>query len=224
MIDLHTHTVFSDGVLIPAEFARRARVAGYQAVAFTDHADASNFAFIIENVSRFSRECGHYCGIDLYAGVELTHLPPGLIGTYADKARQAGADIVVAHGETVVEPVEQGTNMAAIEAGVDILAHPGLITDQEAALAAEKGVALEITTRKGHSLTNGHVAAMARKHGALLVINNDAHEPGDLVSREQRRRIALGAGLSPDEVEAAERNSWNLVQRMMRAGRRATAG
>ena len=44
MIDLHTHTFFSDGGLLPSELARRARIAGYQALAFTDHADVSNIS------------------------------------------------------------------------------------------------------------------------------------------------------------------------------------
>jgi Histidinol phosphatase and related hydrolases of the PHP family len=41
MIDLHTHSIFSDGELIPAELTRRAAVAGYRAMAITDHGDFS---------------------------------------------------------------------------------------------------------------------------------------------------------------------------------------
>ncbi len=212
MIDLHTHTTFSDGVLIPAESARRAKVAGYAAMAFTDHADASNLELILANVSRVAKAYGPYLGIDLFCGVELTHVPPGLIPGLVQQARSLGAQIVVVHGQTVVEPVEEGANLAAIEAGCDILAHPGLITPQEARLAAEKGVYLEITTRKGHSLTNGHVAALARQFGARLVINNDAHEPGDFVSRALRRAVALGAGLSEEEYSAAEANSREILR------------
>ncbi len=216
MIDLHTHTVYSDGELIPAELARRAEVAGYRALAFTDHADAGNLGFILENILRLTGSYGHFNDINLFAGVELTHTPPALISELTSMAREKGAQIVVMHGETIVEPVAPGTNLAAIEAGVDILAHPGLITKEEVELAAQKGVCLEITTRKGHSLTNGHVAGLARKYGAKLVINNDAHAPGDLVSGELRRKIALGAGLSREEWEQAESNSRELVQRMLK--------
>ncbi|NDV28462.1 histidinol phosphate phosphatase domain-containing protein [Desulfovibrio sp. JC010] len=216
MIDFHTHTVFSDGELIPAELARRAKVAGYRALAMTDHADSSNIDIILENVRRFAKNHGHYFDIDVFAGVELTHVPPGLIGEMTEYARKAGAQIVVCHGETVVEPVAEGTNLAAIEAKVDVLAHPGMITDVEVKLAAEYGVCLEITTRKGHSLTNGHVAALARKHGAKLVINNDAHAPGDLVGLDMRRKVALGAGLALEEYAQAEENSRELVQKIMK--------
>ncbi|WP_243546106.1 histidinol phosphate phosphatase domain-containing protein [Pseudodesulfovibrio tunisiensis] len=216
MIDLHTHTVFSDGELIPAELVRRAQVAGYKAVGLTDHADESNMYHTLENVIRFVRKQGHFFDVTVIPGVEITHVPPALIGEMTREARKAGARVVVVHGETPVEPVDRGTNLAAIEAGVDILAHPGLITDEEAALAVEKGVALEITTRGGHSYTNGHVAAMARKHGAKLVIDNDAHAPRDLIGRELRRVVALGAGLTPEELRAAEANSREIVQRCMK--------
>jgi len=213
MIDLHTHTTFSDGELIPAELIRRAKVAGYRAMAITDHADASNIAFILDNVRRLTGPYAHYFDMEVLAGVELTHVPPALMADFVQMARDAGAQIVVCHGETVVEPVAQGTNLAAIEARVDVLAHPGLITEVEAKLAAEYGVALEITTRRGHSYCNGHVAAMARRCGAKLVINNDAHAPGDLAVREMRQKVGLGAGLSLEEISQATSNAWAIVER-----------
>lgn len=216
MIDLHTHTVFSDGELIPAELVRRAEVIGYKAICMTDHADESNMYSNLENVLRFVKKHGFFYDINVLAGVELTHIPPALIGEMVVKAREAGAQVVVMHGETPVEPVAPGTNLAAIEAGVDVLAHPGLITDEEVKLAVEKGVALEITTRGGHSYTNGHVAALARKHGAKLVVNNDAHSPRDLVGKELRQTIALGAGLTKEEYRQTEANGWEIVQRCMK--------
>jgi histidinol phosphatase-like PHP family hydrolase len=216
MIDLHTHTIFSDGELIPAELVRRAEVAGYKALCMTDHADESNLAFIVENVLRFVKKHGFFYDINVMAGVELTHIPPALIGEMVEKARSAGAQLIVMHGETPVEPVAPGTNLAAIEAGVDVLAHPGMITKEEVQLAAEKGVALEITTRGGHSYTNGHVAALARQYGAKLVVNNDAHAPRDLVDQDLRKTIAMGAGLTIEEYRQTESNAWEIVQRCMK--------
>jgi len=217
MIDLHTHTFASDGELGPAELVRRAAVAGYRALAITDHADQSNVVSQLRQLRPVVEELGDANGLCLLAGVELTHVPPKQIAAVVALARANRAQLVLVHGETIVEPVIAGTNRAAIEAGVDILAHPGLISAEDVQLAAEKGVFLEITTRKGHSLTNGHVAKMAEKYGAKLVVNNDAHAPGDLVSLEMARKIARGAGLTEAQFEAACQNSFALVERSRNA-------
>jgi histidinol phosphatase-like PHP family hydrolase len=214
MYDLHTHTVFSDGVLIPAESARRAEERGYSGMAFTDHADDSNLLYILENLLRFKSNYNKETdGFKVLAGVELTHILPDSIDRLVKEARRFGADIVIVHGETLTEPVKTGTNMAAIRAGVDILAHPGLITPAEAELAAGKGVYLEMTTRKGHSISNGHVAKTARAAGAKLVINNDFHVPGDAVSIEMAEKILLGAGLEPAEAAEVFNNNKSLFMK-----------
>jgi putative hydrolase len=214
MIDLHTHTLFSDGELIPTELVRRAAVAGYRALAITDHGDFSNMDLIIPRLLRVTGDLSRAWGLSVIPGIELTHIPPDQIAKAADAARKLGAQLIVCHGETIVEPVAPGTNRAAIAAGVDILSHPGLLTAEEATLAADKGVCLEITTRKGHSLTNGHVAQLALRAGAKLVVNNDAHAPGDLVSLDMARRIALGAGLTEAQFEQCRKNSEDLVRKV----------
>ncbi|WP_457574674.1 histidinol phosphate phosphatase domain-containing protein [Desulfolithobacter sp.] len=211
MIDLHTHTFFSDGALVPAEHLRRVEVLGYEAVAITDHADSSNLDFIIPRIVKAAQDLGPLCTTRLIPGIELTHVPPELIGPLTARARELGAQIVVVHGETPVEPVKPGTNRAALEAGVELLAHPGFITEEEASLAAEKGIFLELSGRKGHCLTNGHVARMAEKTGALLAVNADAHEPGDFLTREMAKRVALGAGLSEERYDKLRRDMAELV-------------
>ena len=211
MIDLHTHSIFSDGVLIPSELVRRAEVLGIKTIGITDHADASNLDFIIPRIVAVAGRLNRVNHIKTVPGIELTHIPPSQIGTLAEQARSLGAKIVVVHGETIAEPVVPGTNQAALSADIDILAHPGLISEEEAVMAAEKGILLEISARKGHSLTNGHVAKLARKNGAELVLNTDAHEPSDLITEQQARQIVLGAGLSQDDFERMQKNAESLI-------------
>jgi len=210
MIDLHTHSLFSDGVLVPSELVRRAVMKGYQVIAITDHADSSNLDFTIPRVAAACKELNRRWKIIALPGIELTHIPPETFAELTQKARSLGAAIVVAHGETLVEPVHPGTNRAAIEAGVDILAHPGLITKEEAELAARKGVHLEISSRKGHSLSNGYVARMAVEAGAKLVLDTDTHEPGDLITGEFAEIVLSGAGLAADQIAVVFRNSKEL--------------
>ncbi|MCK5227331.1 MAG: histidinol phosphate phosphatase domain-containing protein [Desulfobulbaceae bacterium] len=196
MIDLHTHSFFSDGELVPAEHLRRVEVLGYKAIAITDHADSSNMDFIIPRIIQAAKDLNKHSQTKLIPGIELTHVPPGLFAELTAKARNLGALVVVAHGETVVEPVAPGTNLAALQAGVDILAHPGFITREEAQMAADKGIFLELSGRKGHSLTNGHVAKIAEETGAKLAVNADAHGPGDFLTDDMAETVALGAGIS----------------------------
>ncbi len=212
MIDLHTHTIFSDGQLIASELARRAEVRGLTAIGITDHGDLSNFDFIIPRIVLVAAQLNSVLSIRVIPGIEITHVPPALIGESVQKARNLGACIVIVHGETIVEPVAPGTNAAAIAAGADILAHPGLITEEDVKAARSRQVLLEITARKGHSLTNGHVARLARDYGARLVINTDSHGPADLIDAETAECVVRGAGLDEDAFGQMQRNAANLIE------------
>lgn len=211
MIDLHTHSIFSDGVLIPAELARRAEHIGLRAIGITDHGDLSNLDFIIPRIVAIAEELNPVLNIRIIPGIEITHVPPKLMSDTVKKARDFGAKIVVVHGETIVEPVAPGTNIAAIHAGVDILAHPGLISEDDVAAAKDKNVLLEISARRGHCLTNGHVARLAVKIGAKLIINTDTHTPGDLIDRDFAKQIVRGAGLEEDSFAIMQENAAALI-------------
>jgi putative hydrolase len=211
MIDLHTHSIFSDGVLIPSELVRRALCLGLKAIGITDHGDASNIDFIIPRIVAVAEELNRVLKIKVIPGIEITHVPPELITETVKKARSLGAQIVLVHGETIVEPVAKGTNLSAIEAGIDILAHPGLITEKEVLKAKENHVLLEISARKGHSLSNGHVARTAIKYGARMVVNTDSHGPGDLIDINMAKKIVLGAGLTEKDFEDMQANASKLI-------------
>jgi putative hydrolase len=207
MIDLHTHTVFSDGVLIPSELVRRAEFVGLKGIGITDHGDFSNIDFIVPRIVAIAEKLNSVLSIKVVPGIEITHVPPSLISDAAKKARSLGAKIIIVHGETIVEPVASGTNNAALEADIDILAHPGLISEDEVLKAKENRIFLEISARKGHSLTNGHVAMLAKKTGAKLVINTDAHAPEDLIDKKMAKRVVRGAGLTENDYDIMQKNA-----------------
>jgi putative hydrolase len=196
VFDFHTHTSLSDGVLSPIELIRRAIVNDYRAIALTDHSSTGELDRIIRETSEICALARAQWDILAIPGIEITHVPAQAIAETARRAKELGAWIVVVHGETIVEPVEEGTNLAALQSPhVDILAHPGLIRPEEAKLAAANGIFLEISARKGHCLTNGHVALMARQAGARLLLNSDAHSPEDLLTLSLTDLISRGAGL-----------------------------
>ena len=215
MIDLHTHSLLSDGSLLPSELAQRAYVKGIKVLAITDHVDHSTIDHVVPRIVRACEELNKYWAIKVIPGVELTHLAPEAIRDLAKKTRALGAKLVLVHGETIAEPVPLGTNMAALKAEIDILAHPGLITPEEVDLAKARSISLEITARKGHSLTNGHVAQMAIKAGASLVFNTDSHDPEDLLEIEGAKKILLGAGLNPGQIERVFQDAYRLAEKIL---------
>lgn len=214
MIDLHTHSTFSDGELIPAELVRRAVVKGYKAIAITDHADFTNIEHILSCMKNIKSLEEDY-DIRVFTGVELTHVPPQKIPKLVGKARLLGAEIIVVHGETIVEPVPEGTNHISVTLDIDILAHPGLITIEDAELAGKNGICLEISSRCGHNRTNGHVARIAQEAGAALVVNTDTHAPEDLLTDEMAFKVAMGAGLDEkNALKAITSQPLNLIKNL----------
>jgi histidinol phosphatase-like PHP family hydrolase len=221
MIDPHTHSILSDGELLPEELVRRCETVGYRMMAISDHVGLSNAETVLPQLVKLCRALGTKGPLRVLPGAEVTHVRPDLIARAVALARKAGALIVIGHGETIVEPVAPGTNRAFIEAGVDVLAHPGLISEEDAALAASRGVLLEISGRKGHCLANGHVLKAARAAGARMVFGSDGHAPGDYPDRAHAERIARGAGMTCEEVDALFESAWELFDRAPRRARRA---
>ncbi len=217
--DFHMHTFLSDGVLSPIELIRRAIVKGYAALGLADHVGAAAMERVIREGRRDCELAVRYWNFRAFAGVELTHVPAASIAELAKEAKAFGASHVVVHGESPVEPVEPGTNLAAVKCpDVDILGHPGLLTAEEAGIAAETGVFIEITAKDGHSLGNGRVYGLARAAGALCVLDSDAHVPDQILTPPFARTVALGAGVPDDELEldtVLRENPEKLVARIM---------
>jgi len=202
MYNLHCHSLLSDGCLLPSEVAVRYMALGYTVIAITDHADYSNIKNAVKSIVEFSSHWPKQSPIKILPGVELTHIPPEHFKPLSKIARDLGAKIIVAHGETPAEPVIKGTNRAALEADIDILAHPGLITDDEIRLAAKRNIFLEITCRSGHCETNAHVVDLALKFNAKLILNTDSHKPEDIVPPDYIIKVAHKAGLSHELIES----------------------
>jgi putative hydrolase len=216
LYDFHTHTFHSDGALSPVELIRRAFVKGYSTIAMTDHVALGSLGRVIKEVSDDCALARTYWNILAIPGVELTHVPPQAISEVAKKAKEMGAWLVVVHGETSVEPVEKGTNFAAVQSPyVDILAHPGLITLEEASLAAQNNIFIELTARRGHSATNTHVAQISQKAKAKLIINSDAHDENDLLTLSLVESILRQAELNQRQrQQIIDRNPLLLIEKV----------
>ena len=166
LYDLHTHTILSDGEMLPIDLIQQ----GWQSPG--TRPSRSPIMSIRPTRNRSLRPwplCGNRAG--LFGGATALRR--------RDYARAAGTDrrtrtrgqktqgriswLSTARHQSNRSP---GTNHAACTCrDVNVLAHPGLITNEEARLAATNGIALEITSRGGHNRTNGHVARIARETG-----------------------------------------------------------
>lgn len=212
IIDLHTHTLLSDGGLILAEHLRRAECQGYNYIAITDHVDSSSIESVLSKTVKGCSNFNKYSTtLVALPGVEITHVNPKEIMELVIFARNNGALIVGVHGETIVEPVHPGTNLEAIKSKVDFLAHPGILSEEEAELAANNNVFLEVTSRQGHSLGNGRVVNLARKYSAPIAINSDSHSHYDFYTENKYLQTALGAGLLKEEFEEIKNNLKKFV-------------
>lgn len=198
--DFHSHSYLSDGETSATDMWSEGEALEHRALALTDHLSMEDPKPML---ARLHEEAKAWEGTGFLpiVGVELTKVPARRIADAARAARRAGAEIVIVHGESIVEHVPAGTNHAAIDSGVvDVLAHPGLIDPKDAELAKAHSVVLEISGRQGHSLANGHVVRVALEAGAELVVDSDAHAPEQLIPFEQARRIALGAGVPASQL------------------------
>jgi putative hydrolase len=215
--DFHMHSLLSDGGLLPAEIVRRTYVLGHKAVAITDHADPSNMQHVVSSLLQASKFISkYYDDFKLIPGIELTHIPPKSIPSLSKEAKRYGAKIVVVHGESPVEPVQEGTDEVACSCSdVDLVAHPGYISRDAVERAMENGIFLELTSRGGHCLGNGHVARLARKIGAHLVVDSDAHDIGDLLTPKVALGVAYSSGLTKTEAERVVFENPSLVMKRL---------
>ena len=198
--DFHMHTVLSDGDLVTTELIRRCIVSGYGGLMTADHCGAGMMERVLAEGGRDCALAREHWGFEAYAGVELTHVPAGAVAELAARAKACGAALVVVHGESPVEPVDPGTNLAAASCpDVDILAHPGLLTPETAAAARESGVFIEVTSRQGHGMANGHVVRVALAAEADMGVNSDCHAPRDILTPQWAEHVARCAGL-PEEL------------------------
>jgi len=208
-IEFHTHTILSDGALLPSELIRRAYVADHEAIAITDHVDFSNIDSVIRATKRAAEESS---GIEVVVGAEITHVVPEKIPKLVGKAKALGAQLIIVHGETTAEPVALGTNKAAAGVSdVNIIAHPGLVSEEDVELANQNGIYLELTARCGHNVTNGHVAKIASN----LLVNSDCHGT-ELITNAEAEQIARGAGLNEAKaLRLIRQNATSLLNKIL---------
>lgn len=191
--DCHVHTSLGLGHSSPLALCWRAKALGLHALHCADHADAATLEPLLRAQRALLPDLLH-TGVEFLPGVCLAFLPPGRMDDMVQAARECGAARVSVHGESLGAVVPRGTNLAAIEAGCDVLLHPGLLTEEEARLAASRGVLLELCAHPRHCLANGHVSRLAMRHGAGVILGSGARGADELLDWGRLELTARGAG------------------------------
>lgn len=200
--EFHSHTILSDGALLPVALMREAVIKNHAVLAITDHVDSSNLETVLTSLIKVEKETKGFIPIKFIPGVEVSYMPPPLIEKLSKRAKKYGAKIIIVHGQSPSEPVEEGTNACAVRLKglVNILAHPGFISEEDVLLAAKNNVFLELSAKESHNSANKHIATLAKKHKALLLVNTDAHNEKNLITQEQAFNVAKDAGLTDEEA------------------------
>lgn len=187
----------------PARMAHTAERAGYDALVLRNHTGADEYPSfgVPEDTPLPVHE-----GVEVRAdGVEELH-------ERVRRTEREKAAVVVVHGG------DESINRAAIDAGVDLLAHPnrgrGRSFDHVLAReAAENGVAVEFSLAPVLRASGGErvkalrgiqeALKLVRKYDTPFVVSADPHDHLQLRAPRELRAVARLSGFEDDEFERA---------------------
>jgi len=219
--DCHSHSDWSDGGSPIREMAEAARELGHRYWALTDHSprltvahglDATRLREQLERVSELNSELTPF---RILTGIEVDILEDGSLDQ--DEELLAQLDVVVAsvHSKLRMDAPEMTRRMLrAIESPhTDILGHctgrilvgrgrPESTFDAEAVFGAcaRTGTAVEINSRPERLDPPEPLLEVALSLGCLVVVDTDAHAPGQLEWQRHGCEKAAVAGVPVDRI------------------------
>lgn len=227
-LDLHMHTIWSDGTLSVLDMARAAQASGMSACVITDHSVSLGVAngLSIERLREQAAEvraANAAMGPDFRVlhGTEMEIRADGSLD-YPDEAL-AELDFVIASLHSSLNQAREQVTQRMLNAmenpHVDMIAHPtgrllpdrpGADLDMDAILAAAKrtGTILEINAHWMRlDLRDVHVRR-AVELGVMLAINTDAHRVADFDNRHYGVATAQRGWATAADVV----NTWSIDQ------------
>ena len=198
--DLHTHTDWSDGGFSIEAMVSAAEACGYDYYAITDHGEGPGvFGDIALDDEALTAQAEAIADVAEDASIEVLHGVEANIGAdgsiVPEDAVLADLDIVVASPHAALDAGPEAATERLVSAVehpmVDILGHPtgrlinsrpGLAPNMEvvAEAAAREGVAIEVNANPARLDADGTAVRAAVDAGATIVVNTDAHAPGEL--------------------------------------------
>ncbi len=223
-VELHAHTIASDGRQTIEELARCAIARGFHTIAVTDHSPSSGQANglspdrLLEHIDAIKAVDSEIPQISILAGAEVDILADGHLDY--DDEHLARLDVVIASPHSALrQDPDTATKrlLAAIRHPlVHVLGHPtGRIINRRQGLqpdlarlieaAVQHGTALEINANsKRLDLRDTHVRA-AVEAGALIAVNTDAHRSENFDELRYGIMTARRGWLRPEQCV----NTWS---------------
>lgn len=188
-VDLHLHTLKSDGHDTLRSLAEAADAKGLDAIAITDHGPGHGSGVTEAQARETKKEAlliqPNYRA-RILVGIEAEILPTGEVLLES----RDGLDIVLAsfHGAPSEEVYYRAVLRAVTDPKVDVLAHHAWIAghfspitsydDELVGLMAKHGVAIEINSK--HALPSWDFLQKCRDAGVKYTIGSDAHKAVDV--------------------------------------------
>ncbi len=196
--DLHSHSTYTDGRASIEQMAERARAAGLQYLAITDHSQRIAMAHGLDPVRlreqwrEIEQVQKRLPGITLLRGIEVDILEDGSLDLPDGVLAQLDWVVASVHyklGQSSEQMTRRLVN-AMRNPHVDVIGHPSgrLLTGREPStfdldevlrVAREEGCALEVNSQVERLDLNDAACLKARHAGVKLVVSSDSHHPRD---------------------------------------------
>ena len=217
--DLHTHTDWSDGTMGLEEWIASAHEFGHEYLAIADHATGPGVVGgvglsdddLFDQIEAIREVSG--TEIEVFAGVEANVDAEGGISIGEEIAEELDLVVASPHSALGMSGDEATDRLVAAVSNpvVDILGHPSgrLLTRREgmefdvravAEAAAEHGTALEINANPNRLDLWGRAVQLAIEAGATVVIDTDAHSPGEFAYLRYGIHTARRGWAEPGDV------------------------
>lgn len=207
MIDLHTHTTASDGMLPPRALVERAHRVGIRTLSVTDH---DTLAGVAEAAAEAAAR-----GMELLPGIEITAVHKGrdvhMLGYFLNPAPRALAPFLErALQDRVRRAREMSARLAALGAPIDI---DHLIAGAEAA-----GRAVARPTVARALLDAGHVTSLQQAFDRWLADGRPAYVPRTGASPAEVVRLVVRSGGVPVLAHPGLLRRDELIPELVEAG------
>ncbi len=217
--DLHSHSTYTDGRASIEQMAIRAREAGLDYLAVTDHsrrvamAHGLDPARLRDQWREIEALAKRLDGITLLRGIEVDILDDGSLDLPDDVLAQLDWVVASVHYKLGQSSKEMTRRMieAMRNPHVDVIGHPSgrLLSgrdpsefdlDEVLHVAREEGCALEVNSQPERLDLTDSACLKAKHAGVKLVVSSDAHHPRDFALLEYGVNQARRGWIEPSGV------------------------